>query len=175
MPLQHFGRHVRQGARGAARVGNRHRAGGLVRRAQLQCDAEVEHLRPPVRRDHHVGGLEIAMDDTVGVRMFEGVGELMADAAHALGRHRASSQDRLQRLAADELHGDVRHAVHIAYFVDGADIGMIERGGGARLVQQPGTRGSVAICDLGQELECCLAPEPGIARAIHHAHAAGAS
>ena len=37
-----------------------------------------------------------------------------------------------QRVAFEELHGDEGDAIFVANFIDGADIRVIERGGGAR-------------------------------------------
>ena len=48
--------------------------------------AKVEHL-DPCRRDHHVAGFQIAMDDAARVRGRQGVGDLVPS-------RRASSTDR---------------------------------------------------------------------------------
>src|SRR5678816_2106652 len=78
----------------------------------------------------------------------------------------------LERLAVHQLHGDEWHAVGITHVVYGADVGMVQRCGRARLVQKSSSRGGVAVSDARQELDGHVATEPSVASAIDHAHAA---
>ena len=65
-----------------------------------------------------------------------------------------SSRDAvLQRHAIQKLHGDERLAVLLANFVDGADVGMVQRGGGLRLALEA-ARGLRVFGDVvGQKLQ----------------------
>ena len=65
-------------------------------------------------------------------------------------------------------------ALVLADVVDGADVGVVERGGGARLAAEARQRGGVAGHLFGQELERDLAAEPGVDGAVDDAHAAAA-
>ena len=47
------------------------------RRDCHRCQSEVEHLDHALRRDHDVGGLQVAMNDAFFVRRFERVGDLL--------------------------------------------------------------------------------------------------
>jgi hypothetical protein len=62
-----LGRHVRDGAEHDLGIGTGERDGVAVaaeRRQQLR-ETEVDHLGAMLFGEHHVGGLEIAMDDAV--------------------------------------------------------------------------------------------------------------
>ena len=79
----------------------RSRVGGVV--AQLR-EAEVEHLEPAVGREHHVVGLQVAVQDALLVRRRHRVGERDREREEAL-HGEAARRDRLaERLALDELH-----------------------------------------------------------------------
>ena len=80
LPAQQLGRHVGERARDQARSRSPATCGfGQLLQAfgrHAACDPEVEHLRPPVRRDDDVRAFQIAMDDTVAVRVRQRVGNL---------------------------------------------------------------------------------------------------
>ena len=80
----------------------------------------------------------------------------------------------LQRGALQILHGDEGAAVLLADVMNGADVGMIQRGGGASLALEPAQRLPVASQIVRQELERDEATEPGVLRFVDHAHAAAA-
>ena len=63
----------------------------------------------------------------------------------------------------------VSGAVH---FVDGADVGMVERGGGASFGDQAGGLGGIAAAVFAEELDSDRALEVEVASAIDDAHAA---
>ena len=77
-------------------------------------------------------------------------------------------------LAVDVLHDDEDAAVLFADFVNGADIGMVERGGGLGLVDQPLPGLIIAVPPLGQHLDGHFAPECAVFREKDLSHAAGA-
>lgn len=97
-----LGRHVRRRTEHLAHVGHRRR--GAVRRDRLR-EPEVEHFDvvAPVRQQHDVGGLEVAMDDLQRVRALERVADLHADARNPCGReHLALRDDVVERAPDDE-------------------------------------------------------------------------
>ena len=72
------------------------------------------------------------------------------------------------------LHRDEGAAVLLADVMNGADVGMIQRGRGASLPLESAQRLPVASQIVRQELERDEATEPGVLRFVDHAHAAAA-
>ncbi len=113
----------------------------------------------------------------------------MHDAAPVSGRERArhlradidrlTNGDRLalhllpERLPRDELGDDERAAVDLADVVDHEDVGMVERGGRPRLHVKAAEALGIARHRHRQQLDRHQTIEPGVAGAIHLAHAAG--
>ena len=79
-----------------------------------------------------------------------------------------------QTLAVDVLHDDEDAVVFFADFVDGADVGMVERGGGLGLVDQPLPGLIAAAPPLGQHLDGDFAAERGVFREKDLSHPARA-
>src|SRR5246500_1424973 len=79
-----------------------------------------------------------------------------------------------QCYAVEKLHGDEASAVLLADFVNGADVGVIQRGGGSRLAPKT-FQGLRVLCQgLRQELQGHEPAQLHILRFINHAHAAAA-
>ncbi len=139
-------------------------------------EAEVEHLEPPVRRDHQVRGLHVPVHDAELVGARETLGRLQRELERLADRDRAvAGEPRRDRLALVERHHDVELAVlRLLDRVDRGDRRVVERGGGARL-------GDEALLGLGarhevrrEELQGDRAPELLVAGAVDDAHAAAA-
>ena len=73
------------------------------------------------------------MDDAARVRRRKRFGGLASDAHDIGGRQRAAQEAGPQRLALHVLHHDEGLGVVFEHFVDGADEGVGQRGGGAGL------------------------------------------
>ncbi len=136
-----FRRHVGDGSDDAPVAGERrgrHAGLGDEPRVFLQlCQAEVEDLDPAVARDHHVGGLEIAVRDAALVRGADGVSQRDREVQHPIERQAALGNEVGKRLAVDQLEGQKRNAVRLFNRVNGDDVRMIEGGGGQRLALEP--------------------------------------
>jgi hypothetical protein len=128
-----LGRHVQDGAH--HRAGDRHAAlvggRGLVTADRLG-QAEVEQLGGAVRRDHHVGRLEVAVDHAALVGELHGPGDrghgrdhVAAVDAGAAGRAEVS----VERHAVDELHRVVPVPAVDAAVVHAGDVLVLEAGG----------------------------------------------
>ena len=160
-------------------VGQRpdHRAGlrdpgarlGFARVRQLG-DAEVEDAHASAGGDDHVRRLQIPVDDAGAVRRGHGVGDLQRVVDGGADWQPVRRNQRVERLPVDVLHDDEVHVVVAADVVDGDDVRMVERGGGARLAQK--ARPLRRRCPLGEHLDCHVALQPRIAGEIDGAHAA---
>ena len=86
----------------------------------------------------------------------------MPTSTTSAGEQRVLPDPLGQTLAVDVLHDDEDAVVFFADFVDGADVGMVQRRGGPGLVDQPLPGRSLAHGTLGQHLDRHLAPERGV-------------
>src|SRR5450631_1055963 len=95
-------------------------------------ESEVEDFDLPARREEDIGGFYVAVDDAFGVGGVERVGELNAEVEQAIERQRTAGELRVKTLALQQLHRNKGLAFLVFYRVDGADVGMVQGGGGAR-------------------------------------------
>ena len=137
-------------------------------------EAEVEELRLPAGRHPHVRRLQVAVDDTLAVRGVERVCHLDAEVQERRELDRPPPDPLAKRLPLEELHRDEPLPLVRVDVVDGADAGVVEGGGGARLALEAleglGFPGEA----LGQELERHRAAEPGVLGLVDDAHPAAA-
>jgi hypothetical protein len=106
-------------------------------------DAEVEHL-DEVRLvaaplDHHVLGLQVAVDDPAGVCLAQGREDLGADPDDAGLRQRELLGDDAGEVPAGQvLHGhEQRPVLGLAEVEHGDGVGVVEAGGGLGLAVEP--------------------------------------
>ncbi len=124
--------------------------------------------------DEDVGGLDVAVDDAFGVRRIEGVGNLNGEREQRVVLQRTSRHHVLQGQAIQKLHGDKALALVFANFVNGADVGMVERGGSTGLTAKALQRLRVLGHIVRQEFERDKTPKRGVLGLVHHAHSATA-
>ena len=117
-------------------------------------------------------GFEIAMDDALRVRRLERVRDLMRDVQRFGHRHRPARQSLGEILPWNELHHQRLEPVHFLEAVDHADVGMVEGGEHPRLALEAHDVFRIVSERARQDLDGDIASQPGIARAIHLAHAA---
>ena len=99
-----------------ARVGLQHqlrrfRPGAPAGSRRELRQPEVQHLDEPVRPEHHVLGLDVAVDDPGGVRGAQGGGDLDRDVERLADGQSRRGEPLPQRLPLDVLHRDVVLAV----------------------------------------------------------------
>ena len=143
-----LGRHVADRA-AAGRVGLGHRScsgNGRLRgvkacffRMQAARQAEVENLNQAAVGQHHILRLQVAMKDPQGMGGLQTVRNLNADREHELDIRRTARDQRIQRLPGNELHDDVGFFAGLTHFVDGADVGVLDRRCQPRLAQHGGS------------------------------------
>ena len=73
------------------------------------------------------------MHDAFAVRSVEGVGHFDAECQQPFQFERGALNEVLQGFAAEAFHDDKKKTVVLANFVDGANVGMVQSGGGAGL------------------------------------------
>ena len=135
--------------------------------------AKVQYLGLAARRDHHVGGLDVAVDDAAFVRGVQGVGDLAPELRNVVERDRRPLDPIRQRASFDVLHRNVADAAGFADVVDGGDVGMGEPGGRARLAHEAAPA-IVVQRERGREnLQRDPPVEPCVRGEEHLAHAAG--
>jgi hypothetical protein len=151
--------------------------------------AEVDDLRVAVLGDQDVVGLEIAVNDPGAVRFAESVRDLGQDFDRAAERETVL-QRLAQRLALDQLHGDVVHFgpalraladrlyVHdrlgVSDLVNADDVRVAESRGRARFVGEAADALPVAGQIGREDFEGNVAAQRAVVGAVDVAHRAGA-
>ena len=108
------------------------------------------------------------------MRTLQRPGDLDAELEDRLNRQGMARQRVAERGPFEQLEDDEWLAVVLAAFVDDADVGMGETGGGARFAPQPGDGVRVAG-DVGrQELDRHTTAELVVHCLVDHSHAATA-
>src|SRR5688572_24984085 len=101
-------------------------------------DAEVHDLRFAFIRYADVGRLDIAVHDTVLVRVREAHQNVDDDVELCLKLEWLLARHQLLEIGpVEELHRDEEVTIHLAEVVDGYDVGMLERSGRLRFAQEP--------------------------------------
>ena len=135
--------------------------------------AEVENLDPARGHEQHVGGFQIPVQHATFVRVAQRLRNLQAVVDEAIdGQADPVRHSAIKRQAIDEFHGDERLAVVFTDLVNGADVRMIQRGGGAGFAQQTGGRERVVGGGSRKDLDGDVALELLVVGAIHLAHPA---
>ena len=100
-------------------------------------DAEVEDLHHAVLADHHVLGLDVAMDEPALVRRLERARDV-DEPAQRRGERQLGAADELAERRPDHVfHREVEAAGGLADVEDRDDVRVAERGDGARLAKEP--------------------------------------
>ena len=133
-------------------------------------ESEVQNLDAAVRREHHVFGLEIPMDDAGVVRGREPLGNLETDIEEPLQRYTSPSHFVSQRRSVDELRHEIRRVLLDADVVNNEDVGVVQTACRDGFLREAPVALGVAGCRLGKDLDGDLALQPGILRPVHLAH-----
>ena len=137
-------------------------------------DAEVHELHVAAARQHQVVGLDVAMDDAVGVRDGQGAARVPDDLDGFRLAEMAAFEVRAERMPVHELHREVVDGVDAPEVVDLDDVRMVQPSGGAGLLEEalhvPRVLGQLQ----GERLERDEPVQREIARAVDLPHASGA-
>ena len=111
--------------------------GGQALLVERPGDAEVGDLGRALLVDEDVLGLDVAVDDALGVGGAERAGDLDRVGDRLGDRQPAVAADAvLERLALDVLEDDERRAVVLAGVDDADDVGVVELRDGPRLAPE---------------------------------------
>ena len=150
---------------------------GFQRRAtvirQLR-QPKIEDLGLPAGSQKNVGRFQVAMHDALVVGDIERIGNLDSDVEDLIQRKRMAVDLLGEAFAFEQLHGDEVLPIALLDGVDGADVGMVQPGGGARLLLEPLQSVCVPLEVAGQEFQRHVAAQPAVLGFVHYSHAAGA-
>jgi hypothetical protein len=114
------------------------------------------------------------MDDAFGMRGVERVGDLDTKTQRLLKRKRLVANGVLESMAFEAFHDDEWVAIHFADFMDSADVGMIQRGGGLGFALETLKRLLFSYDVVRKELQGNETAQPGIFGFVNDAHASAA-
>src|SRR5438552_4722195 len=145
--------------------------GGCFRRQQF-CQPEVQYLRLTARAHKNIGRLDVAMDDPLGVRGFQGIHYLDGQIDGLLLRQWPASNVILQSPTFEQLHHDELLLIMLTDLIHRADIRMIERRSSTRFAQEPLERALIFCQILGQELQGHRSLQDKVFGTVNDPHAA---
>ena len=134
--------------------------------------SEIQNLGLPTLGHEDVRRLDVAMHDALGVRRIQRVGKLDAQVQNFVGLEGLGADAVLEGLPLQQFHGDERPAFVLVDVVDGADVGVIEGGGGLGLALEALQGLMVLGHFFRQELERDEAMELGVLGLIDDTHTA---
>ena len=177
--LHLFGGHIGNGAERGAGTGEQRieRGGGILRGRNCRRnfrEAEVENFNVAAGGGKNVGRLDVSMDDAFGVSGVKALGNLHGEVEELFEWKRLAGDQVLEGLALEALHGDEGDVFVFADFVDGADVGMVEGGGGAGFAAEALQSDGILGERFGEKFEGHGAAEFEVFGAIDDAHATAA-
>ena len=143
---------------------------GLHRDRRRQT--EVHDLGVAAPRYENISRFDVAMHDALRMRGIQRIGHVDRDLQHLLNRHRFAVDQLPQGDAVQKFHDDECLAVLVVDLVNGADVGMIERGGGARFTAKALQHHGIVGNFRRKKLDGDKAAELEVFRLVNHAHAA---
>jgi hypothetical protein len=125
----------------------------------------------PVGRDEQVLRLQIPVHDAARVRGGQALGDLDGVVDRTRERNGAGIDYRAQRPPLQQFRDEIGRVVLAPHVIDGEDVGVIQRGRGARLGLEPAQPLRIVGDVRRQDLDGHVAPEPAVVRAIDLPHA----
>ena len=126
----------------------------------------------PALGHKYVGGLNVPMNDSFGVRGIERVGDLDSEREQCVQFHMTAGDAVLKRRAFQKLHRNESLPILISDIMNGADVGVIQSRRGLGLALKPGQGVRISGYILRQKLKCDETVEANILRLVDDAHAA---
>ena len=174
LPLRLFGGHVADGAENGTSGGAASRCGGLgappVRVPVELGEPKVDDLDVAVSIDEDVLGLQVTVGDAGVMGFREPLGRLPRKADELVLFQATRGELLPQRDALDELHRNVGRAVVLADFIDGHDVGVVQRRCCAGFLLKPTQAFGIGTRLVGEDFDGDFTPELRICRAVDDAH-----
>jgi hypothetical protein len=125
--------------------------------------------------EHHVGGLQVAVQNSLCMSRGEACAQLACDFDGLVGGQAANApQERSEVFAIDILHRKIKLAVDFAEIVDAADIGVRDLARDANFIVKTGADGRIVRGNFRQKLERDFLAQREVVSAIDLAHTAAA-
>ena len=132
--------------------------------------SEVKNFGIATFRDEDVCRLDVPMNDSSGVSRIQCVGDFDGEGEKDFHFQRTPRDPVLQRHTVQKLHRNEGLVTMFTDFVDRADIGMVERGGGTRLAAKAFQRLWVSRQFIGQEFQSDEAAKLGVFGFVDDTH-----
>jgi hypothetical protein len=137
--------------------------------------AEIGDAGAAAAVDHHVGGLEVAVEHPAIVGGGEAGADLAGDLHGAVSREASDPpQQRAQVFPVDVLHGEERLALDLPHVVDAGDVGVAHLAGDAHLAEEAVEAPAVLGEGRGKELQRHRLVQLEVVGPVHLAHPAAA-
>ena len=177
-----LGRHVRNGPHCHSRAGERflgshslkrfsRGSGSVAVRGQLR-QTEIHQLRLVARGDENVGGLNVAVNDAFSVRSVERLRDLNTDIQECIRWESAPFDALLEGFTLEQFHHQKKSSLVFLNLVNGADVGVIQRGSGTCFAAEALQRLRVLVEFFREKFERHTAAKLEIFGGVEHTHAA---
>ena len=153
------------------RLDSRGAHGNALRLQRDLGQPEIQNLRLTSIRHEDVRGLDVPVDDALGMSRVESVGDLDAQIEHRLDLQRPARDQVPKRLSLQQFHRDKGSPIGLINLVDGADVRMVQSGGSLGLPLETAESLCVMGEVVGKELQGDMATELEVFRLVHHTHA----
>ena len=132
--------------------------------------SEVQNLRVTTFGDEDVSGFNVAVDDSLGMRGIEGIGNFDSERENQFRFQRTPGDAVLQRQAVEILHGDEVLTFALVNLEDHADIGVVQCRRRLCFSLEAGESLRVLGYFIGQEFQRDEAMQLHILGFVDHAH-----
>jgi hypothetical protein len=124
--------------------------------------------------DEEVGGLNVAVHNTLGMGGIESVGNLSSDLEQLFKLQGLTGYQMFERLSVEKFHGDKCLSMLIVDFVDGADVGVVQCGSSFGLALKAAESLQIVGYLFGQEFQGNKAAKLEVLSFVNYAHSPAA-
>ena len=124
--------------------------------------------------EKNIRGLDVPVDDALGVGSFKAIGNLDADVQEFRYFYGLVANALLERLALEQFHGDKWSAFEFSNIVNRADVRMVESRCGSRFAPKSLNGLGILRNVVGKELESNITAQSSVLGFVDHAHATAA-
>jgi hypothetical protein len=146
------------------------RSAGLTY-AHILGQSKIQNLDAAIGGNHHIGGLQIAMYDTLFVCRGDCVGKFTGDFDHLRDRETARRDQVVQREPFDKFHRQEMNAAGFFHRINGDDVRVVERRNCSRFALESRQAIRIARHVCRQYFQSYFAAEFCVRRTIHLARA----